>query len=380
MQKISSAMFAAVLVLLSAQALALKPDPSVDNKIVGKISIDFGTRNNGPYDVYTIDLNATNRVLFEGTVNRSMDGSRPLLYEYNVKVNAVNPKNINQVLHAGDILGGMAIDSKNAYLFAGNSEIRVAQPLHYQPLAKIDADTSYLNGFQGKAVKPGGVFARLKELAGQAAAATGIDTITRKIGTRTIKLDLNDPDPITFRNTQVAAGPMNKYGAVTINGEMTYGYTGKKSGVYVFKNLTMQSGQGSPDVFTGTMVYQDTQETVKMGGKDINCTGSYDVNLQVNEAAVSAQKNDEEFFNQAEVKNQSDEDSFFAVNNSVPSITGKICITDNGTVTIKVDGKDTEAPTSSEINYDLTLNKVTDIQAVNFVKLALIILGPVFDE
>jgi hypothetical protein len=68
-----------------------------------------------------------------------------------------------------------------------------------------------------------------------------------------------------------------------------------------------------------------------------------------------------------------DEDAFFAVDNSVPSMTGKVEYVDTfsgGTTT----------PISSKITYHLTANKLTKQQIVNFYKLWMLVVGPTNDE
>ena len=69
----------------------------------------------------------------------------------------------------------------------------------------------------------------------------------------------------------------------------------------------------------------------------------------------------------------SDEDAFFAVDTSVPSLTGRIEYVDTfvggGTL-----------PSASQVTYHLNANKLTKQQAVNFFKLWLIAVGPTNDE
>ena len=69
----------------------------------------------------------------------------------------------------------------------------------------------------------------------------------------------------------------------------------------------------------------------------------------------------------------SDEDAFFAVDSSVPSLTGKIEYVDTF-----ISGGTT--PSASKVTYHLNANKLTKQQAVNFFKLWLVAVGPTNDE
>jgi hypothetical protein len=69
----------------------------------------------------------------------------------------------------------------------------------------------------------------------------------------------------------------------------------------------------------------------------------------------------------------SNEDAFFAVDNSVPSLTGNVAYTDT-----MIGGKD--VPASSKVEYSLNANKLTKQQVVNFFKLWMIAVGPTNDE
>ena len=69
----------------------------------------------------------------------------------------------------------------------------------------------------------------------------------------------------------------------------------------------------------------------------------------------------------------SDEDAFFAVDNSMPALTGRISYVDAMT------GEDSP-PSSSKVTYALNANKLTKQQIMNFFKLWLICVGPTNDE
>ena len=73
----------------------------------------------------------------------------------------------------------------------------------------------------------------------------------------------------------------------------------------------------------------------------------------------------------AAFEKMSDEDAFFAVDNSVPCLTGRITY---------VDTMSGETVTSSKVEYRLNANKLTKQQVMNFFKLWMLAVGPTNDE
>jgi hypothetical protein len=66
------------------------------------------------------------------------------------------------------------------------------------------------------------------------------------------------------------------------------------------------------------------------------------------------------------------EDAFFAVDDSVPALTGKIVYIDTyGSA---------QDPRLQQVTYNLNANKLTKQQAMNFFKLWLLAVGPTNDE
>ncbi|MGV3659945.1 MAG: hypothetical protein ACO1TE_07165, partial [Prosthecobacter sp.] len=74
-------------------------------------------------------------------------------------------------------------------------------------------------------------------------------------------------------------------------------------------------------------------------------------------------------------KSANDEEAFFAVDNSIPSLTGTIAYVDT---MAKVGGEDSVS--ASKITYQLDANQLTKQQIMNFIKLWLIGIGPTNDE
>jgi hypothetical protein len=96
--------------------------------------------------------------------------------------------------------------------------------------------------------------------------------------------------------------------------------------------------------------------------------GKYEFNLRFNE-----EKNKPASSEAAAFEKMSSEDAFFAVDNSVPTLTGTIEYQDT-----LISGGTT--PSSSKITYHLNANKLTKQQVVNFFKLWMTCVGPTNDE
>ena len=101
-----------------------------------------------------------------------------------------------------------------------------------------------------------------------------------------------------------------------------------------------------------------------------NGKGQYEFNLRWNEDKVKPASTEADAF-----KGANDEEAFFAVDNSVPSLTGKVDYVDT---MAKVNGED--SVTASKITYQLDANQLTKQQVMNFIKLWLLGIGPTNDE
>ena len=97
-----------------------------------------------------------------------------------------------------------------------------------------------------------------------------------------------------------------------------------------------------------------------------NGKGYYDFNLRFNEDKNRKGSTEGDAF-----AKMSEEDAFFAVDDTVPSLTGRVTY---------IDTMSGDTVASSKITYALNANKITKVQAVNFFKLWLIGIGPINDE
>ena len=98
-----------------------------------------------------------------------------------------------------------------------------------------------------------------------------------------------------------------------------------------------------------------------------NGKGYYEFNLRWNESKFKKEGGEAAAFEKL-----SDEDAFFAVDNSIPCLTGRISYVDT------MSGSD--LPSQSKITYALNANKLTKQQIMSFFKLWMIAIGPTNDE
>jgi hypothetical protein len=165
-----------------------------------------------------------------------------------------------------------------------------------------------------------------------------------------------------FENIILAKGPSNNYPRTTVNGRLDYDYeTGNwyTDGIRFTYNL---DGKDFEDVVTGSIKWVEDPDR-KANGK-----GYYEFNLRFNE-----EKNKKAGNEGAAFEKMSDEDAFFAVDNSIPCLTGRISYLDTFS-------SNPDLPASSKVTFALDANKLTKQQAMNFFKLWMVCVGPTNDE
>jgi len=160
----------------------------------------------------------------------------------------------------------------------------------------------------------------------------------------------------------LAKGPAETYPRTVVNGRLDYDY---ETGNYFADNIRMRyslDGQDYEDIITGTIKWVEDPD------RESNGKGYYDFNLRFNE-----EKNKSTTGESAAFEELSGEDAFFAVDNSIPCLTGRVSYVD-------VIPAGSELPTSSKVTYNLNANKLTKQQVMNFFKLWLVAVGPTNDE
>ncbi len=368
------ALLAAAVLLVSTPIYAQTPTPTPPKiGVTGTMDIMFNTRTTldntgdlkagspalGIKDVYKLNLSVNERVNFTGEITR-----RPNLYSrmiarkkqtaelyYNVVLNAVNPKNPSQTKGVGKWVGIVPIDvNSGAYQLADgpDSKLRFAVDQVGQQSAFQDLFGGYLIG---KAEKKEGLAAY---------------TYKRVVGNKEVSVTVQAADPMTFSNIRLARGPSDNYLATTVNGRLDYDY---ETGNYYTDGIRFTNSDGVEDIVTGSIKW------VEDPNRDSNGKGRYEFNLRWNEAKNKPKAGDGAAFQEA-----NDEDAFFTIDSSIPSLTGTIDYVDvlTGSQVKTKEGDD--LPSSSKVTYNLVGSGLTKEQVMAFTKLWLIGIGPINDE
>ncbi len=318
--------------------------------VKGSMDIKYNSRQNatptkGVKDVYTLNVNVGNSVLFNGTITDTpqiIDGwiSKTVVQarslEYDINCDVVNPRNPAQTKNVGRMLGRVPINSDGVYLYdSGSLEISVLP---------IGNSSGFSSKFGGSVIgKP-----LIRPVNWMDSLVRETVNITRSVGGKTTTVTLKKYDKMEFRQHLISAGPIQSMSAVTVNGELFYDYL-KNS--WFWNGITFQyaeNGLIKVDRISGIIRWVESPKR-KTDGQ-----GSYEFDLRFNEQMASA--------NAAFETKVADEFSFFEVDTSVPSLTGKMSYADT------LRGETTLA---SKVTIDLTSNNLTKLQVMAVVKTVL---------
>lgn len=332
--------------------------------IKGTMEIDFPTRyqldsdgspKKGVKDAYKLDLNVAKTMQYSGVVYRvprltkdsAIIGERETQgnqLEYSVDLIVINPNDPTQKKAVGKWVGVVPIDGNGVYDLAGTE--KSAHRVQVDAMGKASAFTEKFGGM-------------LTGKPRERKESKAIEFV-RKIANKEVKVSVTNSDPMRFDNVVLAMGPAAIYPKTIVQGSLDYDYdTGNwlTSGLKFRYNL---DGKDYEDVVTGTIKW------VEDPSRATNGKGRYEFNLRFNEAKHAAASTEADAF-----AAMSDEEAFFAVDNSIPALTGTIEY---------VDQMSDERVTQSKVTYNLNANKLTKQQIVNFFKLWIIGIGPINDE
>lgn len=361
-----------VIALAAAPALGQAAEQITEqNFIAGSMDIDFGTRTNldrsgdlkegsaaiGAKDTYKFQINVAKTTEFAGSITR-----QPNLYTKNlgrrkqdaqlafdVNLSVLNPKDIKQKKTVGKWVGLVPIDTASgAFDLAGGRSAE--RPLR-MAIDTVGKQAGFTDTFRGKLV---GKAEKKDSLAAY--------TFKRVVGDKTYTINVKATDPMRFENIVLGKGPSENYPSCVVTGRLDYDYdTGNWYTDGIRFKYTLD-GKEIEDVVTGSIKWVEDPDRATNG------KGAYEFNLRFNE-----DKNKSGTTEAAAFEKMSAEDAFFAVDDSVPALTGKIAYID-------AYGSDGKTPASSKITYNLHANKLTKQQAMNFFKLWLLAVGPTNDE
>ncbi|MBC8109139.1 MAG: hypothetical protein H7Z14_21310, partial [Anaerolineae bacterium] len=340
----------AVFVVLMLSGLVFAQDAAnlvtEEDIIAGVMNIDFKTRTQqdtsgdlkkgspamGAQDKYTFALNVAKTTEFSGDIVR-----QPKLFSsvlgrtkqnaklaYNVNISVLNPKDMKQKRAVGKWVGEAAIDPNSGAfnLGGGESPLRIV----IDAVGSAKAFTDRFGGvLQGKAEK--------KE-------SLGSRTYKRIIGDKTVEITIKRSDPMSFNQIELAKGPAEIYPHTYVNGRLDYDY---ETGNWYTDGIRFKyqlDGKDYEDVVTGSIKWVEDPDRATNG------KGHYEFNLRFNEDKYKPAAGEAAAFDK-----MSDEDAFFAVDNSIPAMTGRIEYQDTF-----ISGGTT--PANSKVTYHLNANKL----------------------
>jgi len=353
------------LVLLSGAALQAQELEKITQPgaISGTVNIAFNTRTRltekgtpekGAKDVYDVALTVAKTTEFKGKVERqplitsSVLGrvEQPGQLYYTVDLGVINPVNMAQKKTVGKWVGTVPIDANGMYNLEG-----VADSKHRVSVDAIGKAPAFTDNFGGR-------------LYGKGKKTEGVMSYVRQLQGKEVKLQVKNADPMRFENIALAMGPSQNYPKTVVTGNLDFDY---ETGNWLTNGIRFHytvNGKEYDDVVTGSIKW------VEDPNRATNGKGQYDFNLRWNESANKPASTEADAF-----KGASDEEAFFAVDNSVPSLVGTVKYDD----TMAGSGAEPTC-TASKITYSLDANQLTKQQVMNFLKLWLIGIGPTNDE
>jgi hypothetical protein len=359
---VALAAFAAAPVFLSAAPATAQQDSTLTEEgvIAGTMQIDYNTRTQvdtsgdlkpdspalGAQDQYAFTLTVAKTTQFSGKIMRQPNlyskliGRRKqdALLTFSVDLSLFNPNDLKQKKTVGKWVGTVPIDTATgAYDLAGGAAKQSALRMSVDATGKAGG---FVDNFAGR-------------LIGKAEKKDNLAQYTYKrvIGDKTVEHVVKKVDPMRFEGILLAKGPVETYPQTTVNGRLDYDY---ETGNWFTDGIRFHyalNGAEHDDIVTGTIKWIEDPDR-KTNGK-----GFYEFNLRYNE-----EKNKPAASESAAFAKMSDEEAFFAVDNSVPGLNGRVTYVDT-----MLPGKD--VPSSSKITYALNANKLSKQQVMNFFKL-----------
>lgn len=347
------------------------PTLTEENVIAGTMDIDFRTRSQldstgdlksgsaalGAKDKYKFDLTVAKTTKFTGEITRQPNLFSATLARkkqeaqlwYSVDLAVMNPKDLKQSRVVGKWVGTVPVDTATgAFDLSGGTKSESPLRIAVDAVGSAKAFTDNFSGrMMGKAEKK----ENLAEY-----------TFKRLVGNKTVTMTVKKSDPMRFDNLVLAKGPAEVYPRCVVTGRLDFDY---ETGNYLTDGIRFKytlDGTEHEDIVTGSIKW------VEDADRATNGKGYYEFNLRFNEEKNKTAADEAKAF-----EKMSEEDAFFAVDNSVPCLTGRISYVDTT-------ASGSEAPVSSKVTYSLHANKLTKQQIMNFFKLWLICVGPTNDE
>lgn len=344
-----------ILTLASMLVMQATAQTNVNMFIKGTMNIVFNTHQNPPntkgiQDVYDINLNVGNSVLFHGKMTdrpQIIDGwiskavVQPRSLKYDVDCDVMNPRNTTQVKkNISKLTGMVGINTTGEYNYSGGN-------LMFSVLDKSAGSDSKFSGIAaGKPlIRPSNWMDTLQRQT---------VNITRSVNGKNMTVVLKKYDKMEFKSVVLAAGPISLYQNATVSGEALYDYD---KNTWFFNDMTVQystQNNGGENIIksdrvTGTIRWVEDEHR-KTNGK-----GEYQFDIRINEPLASENSS----FTST---TSSDESAFFQTDNSAPGLVGTMKYQD----TLKND-----VTMSSAVTIDLEGNNINKQQLMYLNKIVI---------
>ncbi len=364
----------AMLVAVPAFAAAPASNPytvqeNVPGVIKGTMDITFGTRTQldqtgkaprpGAVDVYTVNIEVGNAVLFQGKVERrpwlptSFLGTTLQDGYLSFDLNSIirNPANPTQTAVAGKWIGATTLDGGGKYSLIQSPADKGRVRLSTNAVGATAASQANFNGeILGRKPAQAGLW-------GLADRAT--TEVTKTYGTYVngvvVAHTVKGADPVKFNNVALAAGPVSVYPETVVNGSIDYD---SEEGNWYLDVTASYASNGATfrDRYSGSISWTEDPAR-KTNGK-----GYYTFNVRVNEKPVA----EADLF-----KVQDAFAAFFSTDSKVPGFTGRIDY---------VDSFRGDTVIGSKVTYAVDGNQISKIQSMNLAKMLMLMIGPFNDE
>lgn len=310
--------------------------------IRGDLNIRYNTRSidgkvkEGVDDVYTMNIVVSNSAQFRGTIMyrpyiKNTFSNQEGVETFNLDLDVVNPNNPTQTRNIGKMTGRVPIDYNNIYDY-NNGDVQVN--IFSMGTAK-GFDSKYRGTTAGKAPADTGLMSNIRK------KISDRINISKSVGGKAVTIAVTKYDKMEFVNHTIAAGPVQIYSEVTVNGCMLYDY--ERSAWYL-QDMSVTypvDGRMMIDKISGNIRWNSVEN-------------KYEFDIRVNEPPM----------NEASIfSGPVDESAFFTVDNTITSLTGDMKYQDTTVNNIV---------TGSSIKIDLTGNKLTKHQTMYLAKLVLI--------
>lgn len=325
-----------------APAWGQQPVITEEGVIAGAMDIDWKSRTDpAARDTYTLKLAILKTTEYSGKITHDR---RTAALGFNVDLALRNPRALAERKVVGKWIGTVPFDAAlGVYDIGGGGQLR--SPLRFSVEA-FGKQPAMMDSFDGR------IAARLKNNPRLVA-----HVYHRLRGAKAVPFRVAQVDPVVFDKIHLAQGVSESYPHSIVSGRLDYVPATHN---WLTDGLTFQygeQGQELEDVVLGSVKWT-ADENRKINGK-----GFYELNLRFNEAKHAP----------AALKNLTEEEAYFAVDDSIPCLLGRISYEDQFL-------PGTDRPVRRKVTYDLTANKLTKTQIVNFSKFWLLMAVPFNDE